>query len=147
MIGATEKISIDYQQIRQRLLQPRIAPVLAAMGIRSVGELLARQYLFSDQSLTRFAAGAPLNTDDKPILEYSAHHILGRNALGAYTEPNLEALMQTMQQENPPLVGLGSNITEITEALKDLGRSYVRQDKQSEGNLFLKQAELFRPKL
>ncbi len=146
MIGATEKINLDYQQIRQRLLQPPIAQVLAPIGIRSVGDLLARQYLFCDQCLVRFAAGAPLNTDDKPILEYSAHHILGRNALGTYTELNLGALMQTMRHEQLPLVGLGSNVDEITAALKDLGRSYVRHGKQAEGNRFLKQAEQFRPK-
>jgi spermidine synthase len=82
LLGSAEPIRVRYGHVAKVVKQggpgrhdPRIpraalwAPLLGCMGVSSVEEFAARLLLDRDGML-RCAGGAPLHTDDRPVLEY-----------------------------------------------------------------------------
>jgi len=69
LIGSLERLRVDYDHIRDRMQASALRESLAAIGIGDVDQLLATFLLDSD-AVRRFAADAPLITDDRPRIEY-----------------------------------------------------------------------------
>jgi spermidine synthase len=141
LVGAKFDLQIDYQLLQTRLQNPVLRRDLAEIGLTSIGDLIAKQYLFCDKCLTPFATDADLNTDDHPVLEYSVRHNLGMNTMGTYARQNMNNLLASMTREMLPIVGLGDTAEEVSRALLDLGMGYRRAGKEADARQFIKEAE------
>lgn len=71
LVGRADGLAFDPAQWRQRLATAALARPPAAYGL---GEewALAGSFIGGPASLARFAAGAPVNTDDRPVVAYLA---------------------------------------------------------------------------
>jgi spermidine synthase len=85
LLGSTAPITID-PEIVERNFQ-RVAGDLATIKIQDTYSILSSG-LLRDEELDRFAAGASLNTDDLPVLEFRAPRSIHANT----TDTNLAAL-------------------------------------------------------
>ncbi|MHB1398348.1 MAG: fused MFS/spermidine synthase [Trichloromonadaceae bacterium] len=141
LIGSKTPLDIDFKRLEARLMQPKVRSLLASVGLHTAGELIANHYLFCNLCLSRFAAGAVINSDRQPILEYSAHHNLGMKALGMFAQENMQALLGAMQREVIPLVNLGQTPAEAAQALRSLGTGFRRAGREAEARLFIGEAE------
>ncbi len=123
MVGAQHELNFDYQQLRQRMAFPVIQSVLSNIDIFAPGDLVAQHYLYSEEPLRRLADGARLNTDDRPVLEFSARYNLGENThRGNFSSRTCQALLKVIDKVYLPIVNLGVAPDEIAMSLRDLGR-------------------------
>lgn len=140
MVGGQREMLFDYQQLRRRLAIPEIGAVFAGIGIQTPGDLVAKHYLYSEEPLLRLAAGAPLNTDDRPILEFSARYNLGEKTLGEFQQQNLQSLRKVSERALLPIGNLGGTPMEVAAALRDLGKGFARSGRNAEAELFMRRA-------
>ncbi len=71
VLGSARPIRLAPELLARRLALPEIQAELAPSGLGHLEELLP--LLTADTAMAeRFSAGAPVNTDDRPILEFSA---------------------------------------------------------------------------
>jgi spermidine synthase len=141
MIGTQGKVKVDYGQIQERLKRPASRTVLAQAGIFTPADLIARHYLFAEDSLHNFAGEATLNTDNRPILEFSYQHNLGPNAFSNNLKENLDEIHQASLGESLPLLNLGDTRKEIAGTFNELGESCSKAGRMQEAEYFLAQAE------
>jgi spermidine synthase len=71
MLGSSERLTIDYLQLAERYNIPGVREDLQRLDIREPLALLSC-YLLDEEGVARFAADSRINTDDRPILEFSA---------------------------------------------------------------------------
>ncbi len=87
LVGSLEPISADYERLAGRLRHPSVAADLGQIGVRSVGELLAR-LLLDVEDVARFSTGTRLNTEDNARVEFQAPLALYLDTI----DDNVEAL-------------------------------------------------------
>lgn len=94
----------DLERLRHRLQEQEFAAHLDDFGIHDELALLGTFVAGSD-ALSRFSAGAPLNTDDRPIVAYRAPHITyePRSSPG----DRLIQLLQRLEVQPPELLSIG----------------------------------------
>jgi len=71
MLGSNEKLTIDYLQVAKRYNIPGIREDMQRLSIREPLALLSC-YLLDEEGVARLTAGSGINTDNRPILEFSA---------------------------------------------------------------------------
>lgn len=71
LIGTKGPLRLQADDIVRRMKQPQIAHDLASAGVRDPWHFLAG-YTFEPRALAELCKGASLNTDDHPVLEFSA---------------------------------------------------------------------------
>jgi len=136
LVGSDRELAIDYCQMQRRLENPVLRQTLAPLHLSTPGCLLARHYLYNEEPLLRLAGTSPLNSDDWPILEFSARYNLGEKTLGQFQSENLALLRAVDNPVNLPLTNLGHNRFEIARALHDISAAYLRAGRPREaGNL------------
>ncbi len=69
LIGQKAPFSVDFEWMLQNMQKKRIAADLRAVGLNEPYEFLA-SFLMGERELKAFCAGARINTDDMPIIEY-----------------------------------------------------------------------------
>lgn len=94
LIGSLHVHSLDYPRLVQAFAQEGVSADLGRIEIRSLDQLVLT-YLLDTQGLEAFAGDTPLNTDDRPRLEFGAP----RNLYKATTELNLRDLTSRSSQE------------------------------------------------
>ncbi len=124
MLGSFSPIDFDYQKIALHFSRTESRELLTRLGLRTPGDLLARYFALDDANLRRFTAGAPLNTDDRPILEFSFRDNLGGKMFGQLKEHNFAALRPFMAEQQVPLTNLGATPAELAMALREMRDSY-----------------------
>lgn len=101
LVATPTPVRLDFATIDQRLLEsPTVREDFERY--RWVGENLVFRFALADEDVRRFAAGAALNTDDLPLLEFSA-------PLALYTGSAIEnkALMRAFRRvDRPQVTGL-----------------------------------------
>ncbi len=132
LVGAQQPLKFDYMQLRQRMGQPGIAEALHAIGIESPGELLAKHFLYTETALKTLSFGAALNTDDRPVLEYSARYTLGEKTLGKFQEQNIKALNEAAGEVSIPLVNLGPSGVMVEAVYRELGLNFAKNGRKAE---------------
>ena len=126
LIGSSSPLKIDYQRMKSRFSNKKIAEIMGSINLRSPGDLIAKHYLFDEATLASLAGNAILNTDDLPTLEYSAHHNIGDNTLGAFQMDNMAAINETIPSKTMlPVRNLGSQKQAVAKALRELGAGYA----------------------
>jgi spermidine synthase len=103
LLGSAEPVRLDVRRFRELARRPEARERLEPGKLLEERELLST-FLLGEHEVDRFAAGAPLNTDDRPRLELGApRHLYRETTLG-----NLAAMArQVAGQEQPvPVDGL-----------------------------------------
>jgi len=70
-MGTVSPMQIDFARVRKLVERPDISSDLAVIKIHSVYDLLDC-FVVGEDGLRRMASSVPLNTDDKPLLEFGA---------------------------------------------------------------------------
>ncbi|MHC4603347.1 MAG: fused MFS/spermidine synthase [Planctomycetota bacterium] len=71
LMGTLSPTRIDFARVRKLVERPDISSDLAVINIHSVYDLLDC-FVVGEDGLRRMASSVPLNTDDKPLLEFGA---------------------------------------------------------------------------
>ncbi|MDT8422083.1 MAG: fused MFS/spermidine synthase [Desulfuromonadales bacterium] len=140
LVGGHHQLQFDYLGLQQRMARPGVRDTLQAIGISSPGELIARHYLFDEASLQEFSRGAGLNSDNLPVLEYSARYLLGQKTLGGLQMENISALHQSSSKMTLPLTNLGRNTQSVANALRELGDHYLGEGRTNTAQQLLLKA-------
>ena len=87
MIGSNERLSIDFENLKERLNNKKIQESLKEIGMSNPFQLLST-FMMDEDDLHKFIDGVPIVTDNNPYVEFTApriHHIgtsiKGRNLL------------------------------------------------------------------
>ncbi len=111
MLGSSSPITINEDVFGRNFT--RVAADLATIKVQDSYSVLS-SLLLTDEELDRFAAGAPLNTDDLPVLEFRAPRSLYANT----TDDNLRALQAVSKHtEKPALKATAENHRHKAEML------------------------------
>ena len=78
LIGTNEPQALDYARLEEALTLEEIRVDLARVGMDSPQKFL-RKFLLGGRELASYTAGAPLNTDDRPRIEFNAPRNLYAN--------------------------------------------------------------------
>jgi spermidine synthase len=70
LLGSQSELQIDFESLAQRLQAEKTSRDLAEVDLDNPFAFLA-QYVSSEDSLTKYAGQVPLNTDDRPYVEFS----------------------------------------------------------------------------
>jgi len=141
LLGSQSDFSFDYQSLAERLTRPEIRKLMAEIEIRTPGDLIARHYLFGADAAHRLAAAADrLNTDDRPVLEFSARFNLGEQILGQHQRNNMNALLAARKKAWLPLSNLGNTAAEAAAVMRELGKSFARAGMENEAAHFMRRA-------
>ena len=71
MIGSGEKIKVNLDRIERKIKLEKVASDLEGIGITTQTDFLAH-FLLADEVWDRIIQDSPINTDDMPLLEFSA---------------------------------------------------------------------------
>jgi spermidine synthase len=103
LIASERPPVVDAALVERRLARsPEVREDFVRLRLDAEG--LARSFFLGDADARRFASGAPLNTDDRPLLEFSAP--LALYASSASYLANESAMRAYRTQEFPGVVGL-----------------------------------------
>ncbi len=100
MIGSDERLSIDFENLKNRLNNKKLLESLKEIGMSNPFQLLST-FMMDEDDLHKFIDGVPIVTDDNPYVEFTApriHHIgtsvKGRNLLNMlkYRKPVIPLL-------------------------------------------------------
>jgi spermidine synthase len=81
LLGSREPRPLDYALAGRALRDPKLAPDLKRCGIEDPFLFLSHR-LLEQEELTRYTGPGPLNSDDRPLIEFSAPKSLLRSTLG-----------------------------------------------------------------
>ncbi len=140
MVGTQFDLNFDYQQMRQRMASAPLQALLRQIELTTPGDLIAQHYLFSQEPLIDLATGSGINTDDRPILEYSAKYNLGEHTLGEFQQRNMQMLMAEADKVYLPITNLGATPQQVAAALREVGAGYARAGRNNEAELFMRRA-------
>jgi spermidine synthase len=86
MLGREEPFPpVDIGEVARRVERDAVRESLLGIGVRGPVELLSF-YRFDEDEAREYAAGAPLNTDDRPRIEFSAPRALFASTVGRNLE-------------------------------------------------------------
>jgi hypothetical protein len=106
LVASRSPLELDPRVWQRRLASnPRAADELARAGFGSALDL-ARGLVADERGLAAWAAGAPLHTDDRPLLEFSAARQLARDHSAAI----VAALVQAGEAAGPITLGGGGRV-------------------------------------
>ena len=71
-IGSEKPIEMNYSRLAKCLSEKQVMDDLGGIGIKSADDFLAKTFMLNEEETKGFADGASINTDDKPIIEFSA---------------------------------------------------------------------------
>lgn len=100
MIGSDERLSIDFENLKNRLNNKKLQESLKEIGMSNPFQLLST-FMMDEDDLHKFIDGVPIVTDNNPYVEFTApriHHIgtsiKGRNLLNIlkYRKPVIPLL-------------------------------------------------------
>ena len=107
LIGSQEELRIDLQALTARLQQEEVRVDLERVGIKDSYGVLGH-FLMDEQSVRSYSAGAPLHTDNHPILEFSAP----KNVYEGGIQANLESMEPYIGSIFPLLINVADSEVE-----------------------------------
>jgi len=129
--GTNEPLVIDFELLRQRMEMPILYEQLASVNLGDPYMLLSH-FIAGDEEIAKLVRGVPVNSDNNPIIEYSAPRIYQRPyELGL---DNLSTLSTVAQDAYPLLTGVQPEEAELTAqelaAHAEAKKLIIRQLKQ-----------------
>ncbi|MFC1861984.1 fused MFS/spermidine synthase [Chloroflexota bacterium] len=105
LIGSKSELSIDFQHLETRLLEEDVQADLKRVDIEDPYGMLGL-FIMGEDALAEYSAGAPLHTDDRPVLQYSAPKSL-------YSEHSIQQNIESMADYVESVFPL---LTEVNDA-------------------------------
>ena len=93
LIGSAEPHGLDYARLRAAVARPAVRAALNRVEMGGPQQLLST-FLLSGMELAGYTAGAPLNTDDRPRIEFNAP----RNLYADTSLANLVSMIQLLDK-------------------------------------------------
>ncbi|NGP53119.1 fused MFS/spermidine synthase [Thioalkalivibrio sp. XN8] len=119
LVGTPEPTRVDLAELRRRMVG-EIERDLRTLDVDNVYEL-ASMLLLGEQDVDELAAGAPLHTDNRPILEYSDMALYNVEDVA----PNLGRLLEYQQEDLLEYFsGAERELTELAEHFRLYNRYY-----------------------
>ncbi len=103
LVGSDDPLAFDYTRLANLFSRDPFQSLFSSIGLSSPADLMAKVYLFSEKQLAELSHGYPLNTDNHPILEFSARYLLGKSSRGPYVEENYKTLQKAKREATSPL--------------------------------------------
>ncbi|MFC1979194.1 tetratricopeptide repeat protein, partial [Chloroflexota bacterium] len=108
LIGSKSKLSIDFQELAARMQEEDVLTDLRRVGMSDPYGVLGL-YIMGDDALTAYCTGAPLHTDNHPILQFSAPKNLHfQHSL----QVNIEGMEDYVESVYPYLVNVNDHEAE-----------------------------------
>lgn len=124
LLGSKEPQALDYARLRSRTDSlPGLREDMARLGFRSPLAFLA-DFMLSEEDAARYARHAPLNTDDLPLLEFSAPESLYADT----ADLNRAGLVAFRNQRFPRLLGLPEGTFHSAQFWRDLGLAFLAKE-------------------
>ena len=92
LVGSAEPHAMDAAVVGNRMAQPEVLKDLQRIGIHSVRDMV-RMFAMDRERLDRFARHAPLNSDRRPVIEFSAP----RNLYRSTANQNVIAMIESQE--------------------------------------------------
>jgi spermidine synthase len=128
LIGSRTSVFLDLGTLQARYAAtPALRQDLARMGFHSPLAILA-DFLLGEEEAARYAAQARVNTDDLPLLEFSAPDSLYMDTV----DLNQRLLRAYRRQPLPPMVGLGEGVIGSAAFHRDLGLAFLSKERPDE---------------
>lgn len=100
LLGSKQPIQLDLKALDSHFGDPRISAELNRVKVRDIADLLS-YYYFGPEGTAKFAAGAPLNTDDNALIEFRSPRRVG---IGDETvQSNLRELLACARDLGHPI--------------------------------------------
>ena len=125
LMGSLQPLKIDVRWVEKNLQNPEIQKDLVAMNIQSLQDVISCIVLDS-RGIRAISEGTPLNTDNRPVLEYSTKAIRARD-LCAYQ--NLAKILHHRPDVEGMLSGLPEQPVQKQNFLKKM-RQYLPASRQ-----------------
>ena len=128
LVGAREPLGLDNNHLRSQYESlAGFREDMTRIGFRSPLAFLA-DFVLSEEGAARYAQHAWLNTDDLPLLEFSAPESLYTDTV----QLNHQVLQAFRQQEFPRIVNLPEDALRSTGFRRDLGLALWAKEKPEE---------------
>jgi len=98
MVGSADEMVIDYSELARRYNMPKVRTDLMRLNVREPLALLSC-YLLDEDGVGRLVEGSRINTDIKPILEFSAPRSLHKKT----ATPNHKMMVSFKTSEFPKM--------------------------------------------
>ena len=119
VIGSMEEHPVDMERLNEVFSDERIRESLSGIGINDPYDVFAL-FLSGDKDLRRFLGDAKVNTDERPILEFSLPKSLYRSVNGA---ERVQELLNSAEEILPPV---NLNGLEPADFYLNVGKSFNR---------------------
>jgi spermidine synthase len=121
LIGSRVPLTLDYRQLLSRYnATPGIREDMAGLGLQSPLAVVA-DFVLSEEDTARFSQHAWINTDDLPLLEFSAPESLYADTV----DLNLRMIRSFKREGFPRIVGLPEGTLESPGFQRDLARALL----------------------
>lgn len=118
MLGSKVPLRVDYATLNARARQKEVAGDLSRIEIRNTPDFLGH-LVMGKSSVTRFAAGATIHTDDNALVEFAAPRGL---IMGIYQWPLVEAIEQHREADLSFLTASEQDAKALSEAKTQTAR-------------------------
>ena len=126
LVGTFSPLAVEYGQLEQRIsASASLRDDLASLRLELPVDLLPL-FVLDEDGLARFADGAAENTDDRPLLEFSAPLALYADTTGE----NARRLRQARTTELPPITNLPAEL--LAARRLDFARAYWASGEREE---------------
>lgn len=142
MLGSKVPLRVDYAKLNARIQQKGVAGDLSRIDIRNMPDFLGH-LVMGKNSVTRFAAGAKIHTDDNALVEFAAPRGL---IMGIYQWPLVEAIEQhreadlsfiiSSEQDAKGLSEAKAQASRLIEAQGDVYRAYFSRNRGESVKMF-----------
>lgn len=109
-MGTTEELRLDVERMRRIGGLPFLAADLERWQLEDPLTFLS-SFLMGPRQAADLVTGAPLNTEDRPRLEFSDQGVFKAAFTDFYAARNLELLLPDRRSPEPWLVDLGADAT------------------------------------
>jgi len=140
LIGTEEPQTVDFNHIRESFKIPEVARDFYPHGIRSPEGFFSCFWL-NDKALRRLSAGARINSDNHPYLEFSAPKNLYRDTL----KMNFSYLNSFYEGQFPSVVNLDIPFERNAKVYREMVRGYAAKAMYAEAEKALAQAQTIEP--
>lgn len=142
LIGSKEPISLSYQRLQSRYdAIPGLQEDFKRLGFRAPMAILA-DLLLGEEEAAMYAQNAQLNTDDLPLLEFSAPDSLHAETAAL----NFEMMKAFNRAKPPPLTDLPTNLFRSPQYWHDLGLAFLEKGMPGEARAQFERALSLSPR-
>ena len=127
LIGTPRPLTVDLTRWGEAATRPGIRDDLRSVGLESAEAVLA-DFVLWEEDVARFARSGEVNTDDLPLLEFSAPISLYLQTV----ERNLDLVRSYRGREFPPVTGGKSDTLQSAEFRHQLGKAHLAKEDRLE---------------